>query len=73
MTQVVIRLKDELFSIYHQFSLDETAVLDEGDASWKNRFVVDFRVESGSQLGFWGNLQGAICRMDGNDLEGILG
>ncbi len=49
MTEVVLRLKNEVFPIDLIISLDEGAVLDEEDGPGINGFLVDFRVENNLQ------------------------
>ena len=49
MTEVVLRLKNEVLPVYFMISLDEGAVLDEEDGSGINGFLVDFRVENNLQ------------------------
>ena len=49
MTEVVLRLKNEVLPIDYMISLDEGAVLEEKDGSGINGFLVDFRVENNLQ------------------------
>ena len=49
MTEVVLRLKNEVFLIDYMISLDEGAVLEEEDGPGINGFLVDFRVENNLQ------------------------
>ena len=49
MTEVVLRLKNEVLPIGFMISLDESTVLDEEDGSGINGFLVDFRVENNLQ------------------------
>ena len=45
MTEVVLRLKNEVLPVDFMISLDEGAVLEEEDGSGINGFLVDFGVE----------------------------
>ncbi len=49
MTEVVLRLKNEVLSIDYMISLDEGAVLEEKNGPGINGFLVDFRVENNLQ------------------------
>ena len=49
MTEVVLRLKNEVLPVDFMISLDESAVLDEKDGPGINGFLVDFRVENNLQ------------------------
>ena len=62
MTEVVLRLKNEVLPVDFMISLDESAVLEKKNGLGINGFLVDFRVEN--------NLQ---CSLDGNLLCSILG
>ena len=49
MTEIVLRLKNEVLPIDYMISLDERAVLEEKVGPGINGFLVDFRVENNLQ------------------------
>ena len=52
MTEVVLRLKNEVLPLDFMISLDEGAVLEEEDGSGINGFLVDFGVENNLSVKF---------------------
>ena len=69
MTEVVLRLKNEVLPVDFMISLDEGAVLEEKDGSGINGFLIDFRVENNLQLSLDGNL---LCRIFGFNRNCLL-